>query len=444
MSDVRVAVIRMTEVMHARLIDSPSALPEPAFGVVDSINNQWQQRRPYLGVFTYQAGRSAEQVAGIGVAIPGKMSGDYERRVAVTDFTIASPRVSIGRLRRRLGRKYENAVDAGPAASDESARQLIVALRAVAPHLAQPLDGLIETLGRHVADSQTKTIRTHEKDAVNLLLRASGFESGPILREAGMISPGRPYLAGLPRENAIITHDWLHFEDWVRLDPDINLPGVMVHESPIIEARAYGQGRQQLLIYNANNSRLEDVMGMDLMYYNATDRSFVMVQYKDFTVDDNDSKKVIRPDARLDDQLKRMRELDEQCKPSPDPMDIRLHAKPCFLKLCDPEDVGSDSVDMIKGVYLTREHFEAVLNSPEARGPRGGRVINKMTAPRHIDNDMFTTLLRYGWIGSCGVGTDFVREQVWNSVSQRGSVVIGAHLQNWPLGNGYGRQRAAV
>jgi hypothetical protein len=219
---------------------------------------------------------------------------------------------------------------------------------------------------------------------------------------------------------------------------------VRLHESPVVEARAYGKGPQQLVIYNANSSRLEDVTGVDLMYYNASDRSFVMVQYKDFTVEDDDSRKVIRPDPRLHDQLKRMQELDDQCSPSLDPMDIRLHPKPCLLKLCDPEDVGGDSVDMIRGMYLTREHFEAVLRSPAARGPRGGRVINKMTPPRHLDNDMFTTLLRYGWIGSCGVGTEVVREQVWNSLSQRGSVVIGAHMGNWPLGNAYGRQRAAT
>jgi hypothetical protein len=107
----------------------------------------------------------------------------------------------------------------------------------------------------------------------------------------------------------------------------------------------------------------------------------------------------------------------------------QLHPKPCFLKLCDPEDVGGDSVDMIRGMYLTREHFEAVLHSPEAR---------------HLGNDTFTTLLRYDWIGSCGTETDFVREQVWNSLSQRGSVVIGTHPDNRPLGNGYDRQRVAT
>jgi len=187
------------------------------------------------------------------------MSADYERRVTITSFTIAKPFVSVGKLRRRLGRKYEHAVNIGPAASDESAQQLITALRSTAPHLSQPLDSLIEFLERHTADSETKIVRTYEKDSVNLLLRASGLDHGLILREAGMISPDQPYLAGLPRENAVSTHDWLHFQDWVSLDPDANLPGVRIHESPVSEVRTYGTGPEQLLIYNANSSRLEDV-----------------------------------------------------------------------------------------------------------------------------------------------------------------------------------------
>lgn len=80
----------MTEVMHAKLVVSPSLLQEPTFGVADSINNVWQQRRPYLGVFTHKDGRS-ERVVGVGVAIPGKMTGHYERAIAASDFTIADP-----------------------------------------------------------------------------------------------------------------------------------------------------------------------------------------------------------------------------------------------------------------------------------------------------------------------------------------------------------------
>jgi hypothetical protein len=35
------------------------------------------------------------------------------------------------------------------------------------------------------------------------------------------------------------------------------------------------------------------------------------------------------------------------------------------------------------GQYLAREHFETVLKSPNALGPRGGRRITDQTAPRH-------------------------------------------------------------
>jgi hypothetical protein len=81
----------MTEIMHAKLVEGHSPRLEPTFGVADPLNNNiWQLRRPYLGVFTYRAGRSAERLVGIGVAIPGKMSGDYERGIAVSDFTVAA------------------------------------------------------------------------------------------------------------------------------------------------------------------------------------------------------------------------------------------------------------------------------------------------------------------------------------------------------------------
>jgi hypothetical protein len=435
-----VAVIQVTEVMHNRLIANPTVLSEPTFAVDDSLNNKWELRRPYLGVFVYQAARLPKRVVALGIAIPGKMDTDFERVITVSNFTVAKPPVAVDKISKRLGKQYAHAVNNGPATSDASARQLLAALRAGAPHLVTQLDALIGLLGSQLPDGQARTIRSHEKDGINTILRAYGHDHAAILRQGGLISGDAPYLASLPEELRISTHDWLHFRDWTGQDPDVNVPGARIYTSPVVEARAFGEGPQQLVIYNANNGTVENMSGVDLMYYNATDRSFVMVQYKNFTIED--SKKVIRPDSRLDGQLRRMRRVDEQSKPGTDPIDIRLHHKPCFLKLCDPGDIGSDSVDMIKGIYLTREHFETILNSPEARGPRGGRVIGLMTPPRHLDNDMFTRLLAYGWIGSCGVGTDFVRQQVWDSLQQRGSVVIGAHLGNWPLGNGYGRQRS--
>jgi hypothetical protein len=73
-----VAVIQVTEVMHNRLIANPTVLSEPTFAVDDSLNNKWELRRPYLGVFVYQAARLPKRVVALGIAIPGKMdTEDY-------------------------------------------------------------------------------------------------------------------------------------------------------------------------------------------------------------------------------------------------------------------------------------------------------------------------------------------------------------------------------
>ena len=367
------------------------------------------------------------------------MGADFERRLTVNDFARVNRPVGLDKLRKRLGEQFADALNEGPSRSDARARRLIAALRAEAPYLNNRLDELVNMSSRSFPGGHAGEIRYYEKDGINTLLRAFGHDH-TVLREAGLVSPDTPYLAALPDENRMINHDWLHFRDWIGRDSEPQIPGVRKFTPPVVEARSFRTGKQELIIYNANNGRVEDMSGVDLMYYNSHDKCFVMIQYKKFSVEG--SGQVIRPDNRLDSQLARMKKIDDQCEPGTDAIDIRLYAKPCFLKLCHQEDPAADSIDMIKGMYLSREHFELILNSPGGRGPRGGRRIGEMTPPRHLDNDTFTRLLAYGWIGSCGVGSDFVREQVWNSLQQRGAVVFGTHLSERPLGNGYGQLRS--
>jgi len=437
--EVRAAVITVTDVMRERLVNVPTKISEPTFGVRESWDPPWNRGRSYLRVFTDFDGRAGHDlVVGLAIVIPGKKEFDFERRVTVSDFTEVAPYVDTSRLRARLGRQFADALNEGPSSSDARARRLIDALRAEAPNLSDLLDELTGKISRRLPDGHAGEIRAHEKDGVNTLLRAFGPDHA-ILREAGLVSPDAPFLSAIPDETRMINHDWLHFRDWFSSDPEPQVHGTLKFIPPVVEFASFRTGKQELLVYNANNGRVEDITGVDLMYYNAHDKCFVMVQYKKFELEG--SEQVIRPNDRLCSQLSRMKKIDDQCEQSADAMDIRLHPKPCFLKLCQQEDPAIDSIDMIKGMYLTREHFELILNSPGRRGPRGGRRINETTPPRHLDNNTFTRLLAYGWIGSCGVGTEFVREQVWNSLRQRGSVVFGTHAGSRPLGNGYSQQR---
>ncbi|WP_432198789.1 hypothetical protein [Streptomyces sp. bgisy027] len=88
-------------------------------------------------------------------------------------------------------------------------------------------------------------------------------------------------------------------------------------------------------------------------------------------------------------------------------------------------------------LYLTREHFQELLQHPEALGPSGGTRIVEESVPRYLNNTTFTTLLRDGWIGTRGTGWDYVIDLIRESLSAGGpgSVVVGMHRSEVPPGN---------
>jgi hypothetical protein len=438
--DIRVAIVELTNIMRDRLIKYPTVLSEPKFSVPNSVIPGWNLGSSYLGVFADTDDRTGKRnVIGLGILVPRKKDLSYERPATINDFRRIEPSIEFERLYTRLGKRFADALNEGPSKSDARSRRLIAALRAEAPYLSDRLDDLVSRISPAFPSGQAGEVRHHEKDGVNTLLRAFG-QDHEILRESGTVSPNEPYLMSLPDETGMIDYDSLHFRDWIGSDTDPPIPRLRKFTPPVVAARSFGRGDQKLIIYNANNGRVEDVNGVDLMYYNTYDKNFVMVQYKKFAPEE--SNEVVRPDDRLYSQLARMKKIDDKCSPGTSAADIRLHAKPCFLKLCHQEN-PADSIDMIRGMYLSREHFELILNSPAGLGPRGGRRVNEITPSRHLDNNTFTWLLAYGWIGSCGTGSDFVREQVWKSLQQRGAVILGMHVGERPLGNGYARWRTA-
>jgi hypothetical protein len=418
--DAPFAVIKMTQVMRSHLLPSnPRQHRKGTFAFDADVTVKWQQRRRYVAVFLSEAAPDQQDsVVALGLVIPGKGAGDYERLLDVQDFaTISVPIPSLS-LRRHLGERYADALNTGPVA-DSRRNLLAAALVAQAPDLQERIDSLAARVNAHAPRGHAGEIRSHEKDAVGVLLTAF-LRDRSLLREAGLVSPDRPFLEAMPDEVAMIDRDWLRFEDWQGRDI-------------ASRTRVYEHDNRRLLIHNANAGRVENIHGVDLLYYNQHHGCFVLVQYKKFASEADGW--VYRPDDRLSDQLQRMQVIDVECGPGLELQDIRLYPRPCFLKICKPVPFVADSVDLVDGQYLTREHFELALDSRVSVGPRGGRRIKDTTAPRHLNNSTFTTLLAQGWIGSAGTGTEYVREQVWRSLADRGSVVVGAHFGDQRLGN---------
>lgn len=128
-----------------------------------------------------------------------------------------------------------------------------------------------------------------------------------------------------------------------------------------------------------------------------------------------------RPDHNLESELKRMRRVEVMCSKSVG--DFRLSAAPCWLKLCDPQPRLRDPSELIRGMYLAREHFEKLLET--CRGPRGGVRLSYENVSRYLSNTTFIELVRDGWIGSSGVGTQQVGELIKESLETRHAVLFG-------------------
>ncbi len=165
----------------------------------------------------------------------------------------------------------------------------------------------------------------------------------------------------------------------------------------------------------------------------------MLVQYKTFRREgDSPSRLVYRPDAQLKEELARMRRI----RTSPDdgtPAGYRLHPGCCFLKFCKPvTSLDYSPRDLVSGMYLPLDYYDALVKSDDVRGPRSGIVLSYETVARHIPNDLFVALVRGGWAGSRGDTTKKLTKILVEGLSADHSVTVAATAQS----NSYSRQDA--
>ena len=209
------------------------------------------------------------------------------------------------------------------------------------------------------------------------------------------------FLDGLPsvrlREDPMVVHDLQ------------NLPGFEViktypYGAAVFESEATSE---RLTVILANRLPLEEQTGTDLIYFNETYQSFVMVQYKAMEREDRrdgPAEAVYRlPDAQLKEEIDRMDVVLgalKACAPSTDIGGYRLIENPFFLKLCSRLVFNPDDVGLVPGMYLPLDYWKLLEKDPGIRGPKGGLRITYENAKRHFDNTSFTTVVSKAWVGT--------------------------------------------
>lgn len=289
----------------------------------------------------------------------------------------------------------------GGTLSPETWAELRKALKQVRPDAVSELDalGLLAETRPRVYRGQGYETVAEEKDAFLLATEIFGIKRR---LSARLLSPPRelaPFLVGLPDatriEDVMIQKDKTTLADWIAT-PEDQVGSVMLQRR---------DGRK-LTIINVNRTRIEETLGVDLIYYNHTFRSFVMVQYKvmESEEDENgDNIAIYRPnDSSYKKELARMESHVASRPPmAPNTREaFRLSSNGFLFKLCPRITFDPLSTAPIKGMYLPLDYWRLLVASPQVRGPKGGVQITYANSGRYFDNGLFVRLVEDGWIGS--------------------------------------------
>ena len=137
-----------------------------------------------------------------------------------------------------------------------------------------------------------------QRDAVHLALSFAGFDvedtaTWNAAAEGGYLSR----LAYVPREEVLSRYDASRFPDWQPLTGNR------------VDWTLFTDGNRSLRVGDVNATKLERILGVDLIYRHLNSDTFVLVRYKKMMRDAH-GKWSYRPDTQLDAELERMRKVD--------------------------------------------------------------------------------------------------------------------------------------
>ncbi|MDF3290269.1 hypothetical protein [Streptomyces silvisoli] len=214
-------------------------------------------------------------------------------------------------------------------------------------------------------------------------------------------------------------------EDHLVMHDTRTMHGWLSDETNHVAWRKFREHGRTLLVANANRTPAEQALGCDIIFYNVTRHSLVLVQYKKLDAE-RGGFYYPNSDRNLAKELVRMRSLDRYAEMQAGLVDEqRLDPSPSWIKLCHPRSVLPHTTEMIHGMYFSRRQFESLCDDGRLKDGRGGAVrFGYKNVPAYLDNTLFTRLVETGQIGTTGTSTDLVRQQVLRSFRGQRSLVL--------------------
>ena len=195
---------------------------------------------------------------------------------------------------------------------------------------------------------------------------------------------------------------------------------------PTVTGTVFDLGDRKLEVFNVNRTRIEESLGVDLLYFNEMFDAWTMVQYK--LMENCRGESHYRPDAAFDRALEKMQQFrtkePDTWKVEHGGVSYRLCGDGFYFKLCTRVQLEVLSESLLAGMYLPRQFMEATLGDVSLRGPQDGRVVTYENTARHLTNTLFADLVREGWIGTRRVSSSRIGKIVKEALSEKQSVVL--------------------
>ncbi|WP_180868498.1 hypothetical protein [Stenotrophomonas maltophilia] len=396
-------------------------------GFAEPVTDFQHSRTAPLVCFVIGAGKLTH----IGLGRRGMRAGTGLSRLNIDKGEVLSEPISVRKILNRLPKRNAASVrkrlQSGGLLTEKGFSAVVETIRQLAPQASTLLDRFSVSrtvLIRRLPD-KTRENLAQQKEAVLTALSIAGISREPVQEWAPSDETPVSFLDGLPsvrlREDPMVVNDLQ------------NLPGF-----DVIKTYPYGaavfeseNASERLTVILANRLPLEEQTGTDLIYYNETYQSFVMVQYKAMEREERRNRPaeaVYRlPDAQLKEEIDRMDAVLlalKACGPDTDIGGYRLTENPFFLKLCPRLVFNPDDVGLVPGMYLPLDYWKLLENDPGIKGPRGGLRITYENAKRHFDNTSFITVVSKAWVGTTPSQSQVLRDVIWETLETGKAVAI--------------------
>ncbi len=374
---------------------------------------------------------SAGKLTHIGLGRRGVRAGTGLSRLNIDRAEELPEPLSIRKLLNRLPKRNAASVrkrfQSGGLLTEKGFSAVVETIRQLAPQASTLLDRFSEARTdriRRMPDKARENL-AQQKEAVLTALSIAGLSRDPVQEWTPSDETPVSFLDGLPsvrlREDPMVINDLQ------------NLPGFEVIKTYPYGAAVFEseETSERLTVILANRLPLEEQTGTDLIYFNETYQSFVMVQYKAMERANRKSGIPLYlyrlPDAQLKEEIDRMDAVLgalKACEPNTDICGFRLTENPFFLKLCPRLVFNPDSVGLVPGMYLPLDYWKLLENDPGIKGPKGGLRITYENAKRHFDNTSFTTVVSKAWVGTTPSQSQVLQDVIRATLETGNAVAI--------------------